>query len=362
MFFDLDQCPTTAATLQWQRKIPMHETRNPRLPDLVCPAGNLPSLKVAVDNGADWVYMGLKDNTNARNFAGLNFDQAAAREGLRYAHAAGAKMLLAINTYPQGLAWPRWQCAIDSAAEMGIDAVILADAGLMRYAHERYPDLRLHLSVQTSATNYEAINFYHERFGIERAVLPRVLSVNQVAEVIRNTTVEIEVFGFGSLCVMVEGRCALSSYATGESPNTSGVCSPAKAVRWEQDCGELKARLNGILIDRFAPGENAGYPTLCKGRFVVGGETYYAIEEPSSLNAMSLLPELVNAGVAAIKIEGRQRSPAYVAAVTRIWRAAIDACARDPARFSVRPDWTQGLARLSEGQQQTLGAYHRKWK
>ena len=133
-------------------------------------------------------------------------------------------------------------------------------------------------------------------------------------------------------------------------------------MRWEKHGDTLDARLNGILIDRFAAGENAGYPTLCKGRFDVDEETYYAIEEPSSLNAMALLPELANIGVAAIKIEGRQRSPAYVAAVTRIWRAAIDAHAQNPERFSVQPDWASGLARVAEGQQHTLGAYHRKWK
>ena len=331
-------------------------------PELVCPAGNLPSLKAAIDNGADWVYTGLKDETNARNFAGLNFDTRSASEGLRYAHAAGAKMLLAINTFPQGQAAARWHRAIDGAADMGVDAVILADAGLMRYAAKRHPQLHLHLSVQTSATNYEAINFYHEHFGITRAVLPRVLSLAQVADVIKNTPVPIEVFGFGSLCVMVEGRCALSSYVTGESPNTRGVCSPAKAVRWEKHGDVLDARLNGILIDRFAPGENAGYPTLCKGRFNVDEETYYAIEDPSSLNAMELLPQLAEIGVTAIKIEGRQRSPAYVAAVTRIWRSAIDALAKNPERFAVQADWSAGLARVAEGQQHTLGAYHRKWK
>jgi putative protease len=117
-----------------------------------------------------------------------------------------------------------------------------------------------------------------------------------------------------------------------------------------------------VLIDRFQPGENAGYPTLCKGRFDVDEETYYAIEDPSSLNAMELLPQLANIGVAAIKIEGRQRSPAYVAAVTRIWRAAIDSYAKSPERFCVQPDWANGLARVAEGQQHTLGAYHRKWK
>mgnify|MGYP001569925412 CR=1 FL=1 len=330
--------------------------------ELVCPAGALPSLKAAVDHGADWVYFGLRDDTNARNFAGLNFDSRMAREGIRYAHDRGARTVLAINTFPQAGAFERWERAIDAAADLGVDAVILADPGLMRYAARRYPALGLHLSVQASATNHEAINIYRDHFGVRRAVLPRVLSIQQVEQVVRDTDVEIEVFGFGSLCVMVEGRCALSSFATGMSPNTVGVCSPASAVRWEQTNGDMAVRLNGILIDRYAPNENAGYPTLCKGRFDVGGETYYAIEEPSSLNAIELLPQLAAMGVAAVKIEGRQRSPAYVAEVTRIWRAAIDECCANPARFSARPQWKSGLTRLTEGQQITLGAYNRKWK
>lgn len=330
--------------------------------ELVCPAGALPSLKAAVDHGADWVYFGLRDDTNARNFAGLNFDSRMAREGIRYAHDRAARTVLAINTFPQAGAFERWERAIDTAADLGVDAVILADPGLMRYAAHRYPALGLHLSVQASATNHEAINIYRDHFGVRRAVLPRVLSIQQVEQVVRNTDVEIEVFGFGSLCVMVEGRCALSSFATGMSPNTFGACSPASAVRWEQTNGDMAVRLNGILIDRYAPNENAGYPTLCKGRFDVSGETYYAIEEPSSLNAIELLPQLAAMGVAAVKIEGRQRSPAYVAEVTRIWRTAIDECCANPARFSARPRWKSGLAHLTEGQQVTLGAYNRKWK
>lgn len=330
--------------------------------ELVCPAGGLPALQAAVDNGADCVYVGLRDNTNARNFAGLNFDQRAAANGLEYAHRAGAKVFLAINTYPQPDAWQRWTRAIDTAAGMGFDAVIVADAGLMRYAAQTYPQLRLHLSVQGSATHYEAVNFYHRHFRIKRAVLPRVLSIAQVEHLIRNTPVEIEVFGFGSLCVMVEGRCALSSYATGDSPNTTGVCSPARAVRWQQTAQGLESRLNGVLIDRYAAGENAAYPTLCKGRFEVGGETYYAIEEPASLNTLELLPQLLEIGVAAIKIEGRQRSPAYVAQVTKVWRQAIDRCREKTAGYAVRPEWSQALRRVSEGQSQTLGAYHRPWK
>jgi putative protease len=330
--------------------------------DLVCPAGSLVSLKAAIDHGADAVYMGFRDNTNARAFPGLNFDEAQAAEGLRYAHDRGRKVLLALNTYPQPDTWSRWTGAVDRAAKLGMDAVILADAGLMRYAVKHHPDLRLHLSVQGSATSYEAVNFYREHFGIQRAVLPRVLSLPQVENVVKHTEVEIELFGFGGLCVMVEGRCLLSSYCTGESPNSAGVCSPAKAVQWTDTPAGLESRLNGVLLDRYGRDEKAGYPTLCKGRFAVGGETYYALEEPTSLNTLDLLPEMLKMGIAAIKIEGRQRSPAYVAQVTRIWRDAIDDCLRQGDRFVPKGAWMAELNKVSEGQSYTLGAYNRPWK
>ncbi len=333
-----------------------------KLPELVCPAGSLPALKAAVDNGADTVYFGYKNDTNARNFAGLNFDQKAMVEGIGYAHSRGKHVLMAINTFPQPGREADWHRAVDGAADLGVDAVILADIGLLDYASKRHPDLRLHLSVQGSATSYEAVNFAHREFGVRRAVLPRVLTLAQVELVIQNTPVEIEVFGFGSLCVMNEGRCWLSSYATGESPNTVGACSPAKYVKWERSPGQMSTRLNGILIDRCADNEPAGYPTLCKGRFEVAGETYYALEEPTSLNVLEILPEIVKIGVSAIKVEGRQRSPIYVAQVTRTLRAAIDELGRDFEHFKVKPAWQAELAKVSEGVQATLGAYNRPWR
>jgi len=330
--------------------------------ELICPAGNLPSLKAAVDCGADAVYIGFQDDTNARHFAGLNFNDKRAAEGIAYAHRHGARIFVAINTYPQVSAFERWQQAVDRAARLGVDALILADIGLLDYASERWPDLRLHLSVQASATNSASLRFYHENFGIQRAVLPRVLSVKQVEHVIKESPVDIEVFGFGSLCVMVEGRCLLSSYATGQSPNTFGACSPASAVRWKETPHGLEARLNGVLIDRYGDGENAGYPTLCKGRFQVENKTGYAIEEPTSLNTLSLLPELMRMGVSALKVEGRQRSPAYVTQVTRVLRSAIDAAKQNPESFSVNAEWTASLQKVSEGTQTTLGAYARPWQ
>ncbi|MEJ2590657.1 MAG: U32 family peptidase [Candidatus Thiodiazotropha sp.] len=330
--------------------------------ELVCPAGNLPSLKAAVDNGADAVYFGLRNDTNARHFPGLNFNQQRAAEGIAYARARGRRVFMAINTYPRPGGWQRWQAAVDTAADLGVDALICADIGVLDYAHRRWPELPLHLSVQASGTTHEALQFYHDNFGIRRAVLPRVLSLAQVRQVTEQTPVEIEVFGFGSLCVMVEGRCILSSYVTGQSPNTCGACSPAQFVEYRETPAGLESRLGGVLTDRYAKGERAGYPTICKGRFAVGDDVFYAIEEPTSLNTLALLPELRQAGIRAIKIEGRQRTPAYVGMVARVWREAIDSCLRDPERYTPKTEWEQALNQVSEGATTTLGPYYRPWQ
>jgi len=337
------------------------ETRSSPL-ELVAPAGSLPALKAALNAGADAVYLGLKNATNARNFAGLNFTEADVRAGVELAHAMGRRVLFAINTFPQAGRIQEWRAAVDAAQALGADAVIMADPGLMAYTRERHPGLRLHMSVQGSATHVDAIELMREQFGISRVVLPRVLTMAEIGKICAQTTVEIEVFGFGSLCVMAEGRCLLSSYATGDSPNNKGVCSPAHAVRWLETDGGLDARLNGILIDRYAEGESAAYPTLCKGRFEVEGQADYVLEEPASLNALGLLPAIHAMGVSAVKIEGRQRSPAYVGQVVATLRAALDAVQADAARYSVKPDWLTALARHAEGSQVTQGAFDRPWK
>lgn len=329
---------------------------------LVCPAGSLPALKAAVRQGADAVYVGFRDDTNARHFAGLNLDDKQLENGVAFAHQHNKHIYIAVNTYAQPDGWNRWQRAVDQASDLGVNALIAADPGVLAYATKHHPQHNLHLSVQGSATNAAALAFYQERYNIKRAVLPRVLSLAQVKHVASQSPVPIEVFAFGSLCIMAEGRCHLSSYLTGESPNLCGVCSPAKAVRWSNENGELTSRLNEVLIDRYSEGESAGYPTLCKGRFMVNGQRFHALEEPTSLDTMDLIPELAKIGVSAVKIEGRQRSPAYVEQVTRVWRAALDSHRQAPEQYKVEPIWRQTLAGLSEGSQTTLGAYHRAWQ
>ncbi|AHE49857.1 STM-proteaseA [Aeromonas hydrophila 4AK4] len=330
--------------------------------ELLCPAGSLPALKTAVDNGADAVYIGFKDDTNARHFAGLNFTDSKLERAVDYVHQHGRKLHIAINTFAHPGSDARWKQAVDRGVALGADALIIADLAVLDYASRHHPDMELHVSVQASATNAAAISFYQQHFNVGRVVLPRVLSMHQVRQLARETDVGLEVFAFGSLCIMAEGRCYLSSYMTGESPNTVGACSPAKFVRWEETPNGLESRLNEVLIDRYGPGENAGYPTLCKGRFEVDGQTYHALEEPTSLNTLGLLPELFQTGIQSVKIEGRQRSPAYVEQVTRVWRAAIDAYQANPDAYSVKSEWDAQLARVSEGSQTTLGAYHRQWQ
>lgn len=336
--------------------------------ELLCPAGNLPALKTAIDCGADAVYIGFKDDTNARHFAGLNFAGKKLDKAVDYVKSHGKKLHVAINTFAHPDGFERWTNAIDQAAQLGIDALIVADIALLDYISEHYPQIDIHLSVQASATNSKAIEFYKNNFNIKRVVLPRVLSIHQVRQLSRSipNDVELEVFAFGSLCIMSEGRCYLSSYLTGESPNTVGACSPAKYVRWQETPSGLESRLNEVLIDHYAHGENAGYPTLCKGRFIAELEgqpkRYHALEEPTSLNTLSMLPELFAANIASVKIEGRQRSPAYVEQVTKTWRAAIDRYLAAPQQYKVAPAWDATLANVSEGTQTTLGAYHRKWQ
>ncbi|ADE85476.1 protease [Rhodobacter capsulatus R121] len=324
--------------------------------ELVCPAGTPAALRAAVEAGAHAVYCGFSDETNARNFPGLNFSTEELTAAVAGAHKRGAKVLVALNTFPRAGAEKLWHQRLADAEAAGVDAVILADIGLLDYAATHHPKLRRHLSVQAAASNPDAINFYAETFDVKRVVLPRVLTVQEIAAINKEINVETEAFVFGGLCVMAEGRCALSSYATGLSPNMNGVCSPASHVVYAEEGPDLAAKLGGFTIHRTPKDQPAPYPTLCKGCFTSGEQTGHVFEDPVSLDARHLIPALAKAGVTALKIEGRQRSRAYVAEVVRAFRAATDALAEG------RDLPLAELARLTEGQQATAGAYAKTWR
>jgi len=324
--------------------------------ELICPAGTPAALRTAIDAGADAVYTGFRDRTNARNFPGLNFSREEMKRAIDHAHGSGVKLFIAVNTFAAAEDPGPWRQAIDDAARLGADAAIVADIAVADYAARNHPELRLHLSVQASASTLEAISLFRREFNIQRVILPRTLTVAELARLIPRTPVEVEVFLFGAMGVMAEGRCALSSYVTGISPNLGGACSPAEHVRYEQKPdGSLVSRLGRHAISIAKPGEAAGYPTLCRGCYRTNGRSFYALEEPTSLNAVSAIPALLAAGVRAFKIEGRQRGRAYVGEVVAAMRKALDAA------MAGKAPQTLATKHVAEGHHETLGGYDKAW-
>lgn len=326
--------------------------------ELVCPAGTPAALRAAIDAGADTVYCGFRDCTNARNYPGLNFSPEEMAEGVAYAHARGRKLLAAINTFPRAGDMKPWHDAVDCAADIGADAVILSDIGVLDYATRRHSKLRRHLSVQASAANALSIAFYRDHFDVKRVVLPRIFSVDEVANLTKQIKIEVEIFAFGSIGPMSEGRCFLSSYMTGLSPTSEGVCAPASHVSYQEDKdGCTLSCLGTTVLNRFGKNEPAAYPTPCKGRYVTHGRPSYLFEDPVGLNVVDILPQLKAAGVTALKIEGRQRSRAYVAEVAQTFRQAIDALAHGENSHE-----HHNLKHVTEGGRVTFGAYKKGWR
>jgi len=329
-------------------------------PELVCPAGTPSAMRTAVNAGADAVYCGFQNATNARNFPGLNFTVPELERAVAHAHAGGTKVLLALNTFPPAGKVALWKEAADTGARLGVDAFIVADIGVADYIARMYPDIRLHLSVQAAASTPESIRYYCREFNVKRVVLPRILTVPEIKLMADEIPCEIETFIFGNHGLMVEGRCSLTNYITGMSTNMDGVCSPAAQVEYiKDDAGNLSTRLGEYTIDCFSCNESAGYPTICKGRYLTPAHDgpYYAFEEPVSLNLSTLLPDLMKAGVTALKIEGRQRSKAYVKSVVSAYRKAVDSimAGQDPQ--------ISDLLALTEGQKETQGAFKSKtWR
>lgn len=334
-----------------------------RKAEVLAPAGNLASLKAAMDAGADAVYLGFNDETNARNFEGLNFTDEDLVEAKKYAKKKKAKINVAINTFPELDKFDDWKRAVDRAVEFGADALILADLGVLRYARATYPDINIHLSVQASSSNHESINFYKKQFNIQRVILPRVVTVDEIKEICDNTDVEIELFALGGVCINIEGRCYLSSFVTGASTNTEGACSPSRFVKFENFAengveGNLSIKLNGLTLNKLGPDEPSPYPTLCKARYIgPDGDVTYAMEDPESLNVIEMLPSMLSLGVSSLKIEGRQRTKAYVSQMTKTLREAVDNCYDDKGNFIVQDNWKEDTNITFEGSSSTPGSY-----
>lgn len=257
--------------------------------ELLSPAGDFECLKAAIQNGANAVYLGT-DSFNARMSAN-NFDTENLKEAVNYAHLRNVKINLTLNTLIKNEEFSDALQIAKNAAEIGVDAIIVQDLGLAKKIIELFPSIEVHASTQLTSHNLESVKKL-EAIGFKRVVLSRELNIDEIRHICNNTNIEIEVFIHGALCISYSGQCLLSSMIGSRSGNR-GRC--AQACRLPYELLE-----NDKVIDK-------GY-----------------LLSPKDLCSIDYLKDLIDAGVASFKIEGRMKKPEYVAIVTSIYRKYIN--------------------------------------
>ncbi|GAA0689767.1 tRNA 5-hydroxyuridine modification protein YegQ [Marinobacterium maritimum] len=316
-----------------------------RTPELLSPAGTLKNMKYAFAYGADAVYAGQpRYSLRVRN---NDFTHDNLAEGIRIAHELGKKFFVASNILPHNSKLKTYMKDLDPVIAMGPDALIMSDPGLIMMVKDKYPDLPIHLSVQSNTMNWASVKFWH-RAGIERIILSRELSLDEVAEIRQQCPeIELEVFVHGSLCIAYSGRCLLSGYINHRDPN-QGTCT--NACRWKYDAHEGKEDESGDVVpvqapvQSFDPAEAAAgeQPALGEGQpsdkiFLLQEETRPGEYMPAfedehgtyimnskDLRAIQHVHKLAEMGVDSLKIEGRTKSHYYVARTAQAYRQAID--------------------------------------
>ena len=292
-----------------------------KIPELLVPTGNLEKLKMAVHYGADAVYLSGKEY-GLRSYAG-NFTLSEMEEGIKCAHKRQVKVYVTVNIVARNddfIALPDY---LNSLSELKVDGLIVSDPGIIAQARQHVPHLPLHLSTQLSTSNWCSAQFWQQQ-GISRINLARELSLEEIALIKQRVPVEIEIFVHGAMCISHSGRCLLSTYLTQRDPNR-GEC--AHPCRWKYSLME-ENRPN-----RYFPITEDEY-----GSYVFNSKDLCLIE---------YLPEIIAAGVDAIKIEGRMKGIHYVASVTRIYRRALDCYGEAPERYQFQAEWLEELKKIS---------------
>ena len=271
-----------------------------RIPELLAPAGNMDSLRAALHFGADAVYGGMKQY-GLRAFAG-NFDPDALKEAVTLVHQAGKKFYVTMNSYPFDDELEGFAEAAAMAAEIGVDAAIAADPGAILTLRKKVPQLPVHVSTQANTVNAPAAELYRD-LGCERVILAREMSLDRIRALHKKLgdSIQIETFVHGASCMAYSGRCMLSAYLTGRSGNR-GEC--AQPCRWQY-----------AVMEEKRPGEYLPVAEDEKGTYLFSAR---------DLCLMPLLPDLCEAGVSSLKIEGRMKTEYYVAVVTGAYRRALD--------------------------------------
>jgi putative protease len=293
-----------------------------KMPEILAPAGNMEALQTACLYGADAVYLGLKGETNlragARNFAYDELDDA-----VDYAHARDVRVYLTLNTYPHDEQMHLLAESIRCAHKAEVDAIIVSDIGVLSLVRELAPDMSVHLSTQANTVNTRAIQAW-AALGITRVILARELSQAEIAHIRENTSVEIEIFVHGSVCISISGRCLISNYLTDRDAN-QGACT--QPCRWDYALMERTRPEEYMPVD-----EDDGFTFLYNSR---------------DLCLLPVFDTVMRLKVHGLKIEGRNKTSLYIATIVGAYSKARDAYLKDPHNFHVQPEWMDEIQKIS---------------
>ena len=287
--------------------------KNSFKPELLAPAGNFEKLEIAIHYGADAVYLAGKD-FSLRNFSG-NFTQTELFDAVTFAHRHKVKVYLACNIYSRNHEQKELKTFLTQTGRLGPDAIIISDPGIVMLAKEIIPDIDIHLSTQANTTNLNAARFWHG-IGVKRVNLARELSLNEIKEIATGSKIETETFIHGAMCISYSGRCLLSNFLSGRDSNR-GLCS--HPCRWKYS-----------VVEELRPNVYHSLMEDDRGSYIFNSKDLCMIEH---------IPELINANITSLKIEGRMKGINYLASVVKTYRNAIDAYVDNLDTFETNPDW-----------------------
>lgn len=292
---------------------------------MLAPAGDMEKLRFAVAYGADAVYLG-GDHFSLREKSS-NFTVAKIDEAVAYCHAQGKKVYVAVNIFAHNDDIALLTAYLKELDQIGPDALLISDPGVLLAAKEYAPRIPIHISTQANNVNWKTVEFWQKQ-GAQRVVLGRELSLPEIEEIGAKTDVALEIFVHGAMCMAYSGRCLLSNYLTGRDANRGACTHPC---RWRY-----------ALVEEERPGEYLAIEEDEQGSYIMNSK---------DLNLLSYLPSLFAAGIDSFKIEGRVKSSYYVAIVTKVYRNALDCLYETPEKFSAMlPRWEEELRTVSHRQ------------
>jgi len=294
---------------------------NSQRPELVVPAGDLERLRMAVHYGADAVYAGYP-GLNLRAYASGFTEEEFAR-GVDIAHAHGTKLFAAVNIFAHNHHIEKAAPIFKNLAQLNVDGLIISDPGIYEIARQMAPHIPAHLSTQAGVTNWRSAYFWQQQ-GFKRIVPARELTLSEIKQIKDNTDVELEVFVHGAMCMAYSGRCLLSAYFTGRGANRGECTHPC---RWSY-----------ALVEEARPGDPLELVEEDGVSFILSSR---------DLNMIDHIPELVETGVDALKIEGRMKGLHYVATVAKVYRDALDHYFASPQDFAPDSKWQEELSKVS---------------